>query len=93
MTVEDIKKAVSAVAEDFPIKRTVLFGSRADGSYTDKSDVDLIMEFSKPVTLIILALITERLETALGTEVDIVHGPIQSTDLLEIDSEVEIYVA
>lgn len=93
MTIEDIKSAVKAVAVEFPIKRTVLFGSRANGTFTEKSDVDLIMEFSQPVTLITIALITERLEETLGTSVDVIHGPIQSTDLLEIDKEVEIYVA
>lgn len=93
MTIDDIKSAVSAAAEEFPIKRTVLFGSRANGTFTEKSDVDLIMEFSRPVTLITLAMVSEKLENALGVSVDIVHGPLQGTDLLEIDKEVEIYVA
>lgn len=93
MTIEDIKEAVNAAAADFPIKRAVLFGSRANGTFTEKSDVDLIMEFSSPVTLITIALITERLEEILGTSVDIIHGPLQSSDMLEIDKEVEIYAA
>ena len=93
MTIEDIKSAVKAVALEFPIKRTVLFGSRANGTFTEKSDVDLIMEFSQPITLITIALITEQLESALGTSVDVIHGPIQNGDMLEIDTEVEIYVA
>lgn len=93
MTINDIKNAVMKTAKDFPITRVVLFGSRANGTYTEKSDVDLIMEFGKPVTLITISLISQRLEDMLNTSVDIVHGPVQSTDLLEIDKEVEIYVA
>ncbi len=93
MTIEDIKKAVSAAAVEFPIKRVMLFGSRANGTFTEKSDVDLIMEFNDPVTLITIALITERLEDTLGTGVDIIHGPLTSSDMLEIDKEVEIYAA
>ena len=93
MTIEDIRNAVKIVAKDYPITRAVLFGSRANGTSTDKSDVDLIMEFSKPITRITLALITERLEEILKTDVDVIHGPIQSTDMIEIDKEIEVYVA
>ena len=93
MTIEDIRNAVKIVAEDYPISRAVLFGSRANGTSTDKSDVDLIMEFSKPITLITLSLITERLEEILKIDVDVIHGPIQSTDMIEIDKEIEVYAA
>ncbi len=51
------------------------------------------MEFSKPITLITLSLITERLEEILKTDVDVIHGPIQSTDMIEIDKEIEVYAA
>ena len=93
MTIEDIRNAVKIVAKDFPITRAVLFGSRANGTFKENSDVDLIMEFSKPITLITLALITERLEEILKTDVDVIHGPIQSTDMIEIDKEIEVYAA
>ncbi|MBR5088683.1 MAG: nucleotidyltransferase domain-containing protein [Ruminiclostridium sp.] len=93
MTIEDIRNAVKAVADDYPISRAVLFGSRANGTSTDKSDVDLIMEFSKPITLITLSLIKERLEEILKTDVDVIHGPIQNTDMIEIDKEIEVYAA
>ncbi len=93
MTIEDIRNAVKIVAKDYPITRAVLFGSRANGTFKENSDVDLIMEFSKPITLITLALITERLEEILKTDVDVIHGPIQSTDMIEIDKEIEVYAA
>lgn len=93
MTFEDIKNAVQNVAKEFNITRATLFGSRANGTFRQDSDVDLIVEFGKPVTLITLALISQQLENALGVSVDIVHGPLQSTDFLEIDKEIEIYAA
>lgn len=93
MTIEDIRNAVKIVAKDYPITRAVLFGSRANGTFKENSDVDLIMEFCKPITLITLALITERLEEILKTDVDVIHGPIQSTDMIEIDKEIEVYAA
>lgn len=93
MSIDDIRNAVKAVAGEYPISRVVLFGSRANGTSTDDSDVDLIMEFSKPITLITLSLIKERLEEILKTDVDVIHGPIQNTDMIEIDKEIEDYAA
>ncbi len=46
MTLEIIKKAIMDIIPLYPIKRVVLFGSRASGKNQDNSDIDLIMEFS-----------------------------------------------
>ena len=46
MNLETMKKYVCEIASDYPIKRVVLFGSRADGSFREGSDVDLMMEFT-----------------------------------------------
>ncbi len=81
------------MVDEYRISRVVLFGSRANGTATPSSDVDLIVEFSTPVTLITLAMLSQALEEILHTSVDIIHGPIQSTDLLEIDREIELYAA
>ena len=93
MTIDDIRSAVLQVAKMYPVSRVVLFGSRANGTAKSDSDVDLIFEFSGQVTLITLALITQQLEELLHTSVDVIHGPIQTGDLLEIDKEIEIYAA
>ena len=93
MTIDDIKNAVKDVAVEFPISRTVLFGSRANGTFTPESDVDLIMEFNAPVTLITISKIKNRLESILETNVDIVHGPLQDDDMIEIENEIEVYKA
>ncbi|MBQ7559990.1 MAG: nucleotidyltransferase domain-containing protein [Synergistales bacterium] len=93
MNIDDIKSAVATASADFSIKRAVLFGSRANGSFSAESDVDLIIEFNTPVTLITLGLLKERLESILKTSVDIIHGPLRDTDMLEIDKEIEIYAA
>lgn len=91
MTIQKIQTAVSTAAEEFPIKRVALFGSQANGTSTENSDVDLIIEFSQPVSLITIAEVTQYLEQLLHKSVDVIHGPIQSSDLLEIDKEIEIY--
>lgn len=93
MTLDAIRKNVQKLAPEYPIKRVVLFGSRADGRQREDSDIDLIIEFTEAVSLITLSQIKMRLEAMLSLSVDIVHGPIRSDDLLEIDKEIELYVA
>ncbi len=93
MTLQDIKAAVFEVVKQYPISRVTLFGSQANGTASENSDVDLIIEFYKPVTLITLSKITESLENLLHTSVDVIHGPIRSTDMFIIDKEIEIYAA
>lgn len=93
MTISDIKKAVSSIVDLYPISRVVLFGSRADGTNKDNSDVDLIVEFDKPVTLIMIASLTETLKELLGFDVDVIHGPIRENDMIEVGKEIEIYAA
>ena len=93
MSIDEIKNAVLKVVDEYRISRVVLFGSRANGTATPSSDIDLIVEFSAPVTLITLSKLSQTLENILHTSVDVIHGPIQSTDLLEIDREIELYAA
>lgn len=93
MKTSKIRATVRAAAAHFSLRRVTLFGSQANGTATEKSDVDLLVEFSAPVTLLTLASLRDCLEELLGVPVDIVHGPLRSTDLLEIESEVPIYAA
>lgn len=93
MTIEQIKAVVSEVAMQYSIKNVKLFGSRADGTNKADSDVDLIIEFSVPVTLITISSLQCKLEEMLRLDVDIIHGSVRDTDLLEIGKEIEIYAA
>ena len=93
MTIDDIRKKVITIVNEYPIKKIVLFGSRATGSNGAESDVDLIVEFFSPITLLTLSRMRIQLEEILGVDVDLVHGPLQETDLLEIGKMVELYAA
>lgn len=93
MNNELIKEKVLLIAEEYPVKRIVLFGSRAEETNRENSDVDLIMEFFEPISLLTLSDIKLRLEGLLGLEVDIVHGPIRDGDLIEVGKEIELYAA
>ena len=93
MTIEMLKSSILTIVNDYPIKRITLFGSRAAGTEHEDSDVDLIMEFSLPISLLTLSMIKLKLEEILKVGVDIVHGPIEESDLIEIGKVVELYAA
>ncbi|MBR5958516.1 MAG: nucleotidyltransferase domain-containing protein [Salinivirgaceae bacterium] len=93
MTTDDIKKTVVTFVDKYSIKSIVLFGSRANGTNTANSDVDLIVEFFNPVSLITLSKLKLDVEAALGLDVDIVHGPLSSNAMIEVGKEVVLYAA
>ncbi len=48
-----------------------VFGSTARGEATDGSDVDLLVRFSKPKSLLTLVTLEQQFEDALGKPVDL----------------------
>ena len=52
MDIETMKKIIYPIAIEYPIKKITLFGSRADNTNRPDSDVDLIIEFSEPISLL-----------------------------------------
>lgn len=93
MMIGEISNAVIKIITKYSIKKVTLFGSRADGTNNDSSDVDLIIEFEKPVSLITLSMVQIELEGMLGVKVDVIHGPVMPGDLIEIRKEVVLYAA
>lgn len=93
MTIDSLKKVILSIANKYPIKKVFLFGSRAEKTDHENSDVDLIMEFFAPISLLTLSKIKLELEEILRLKVDIVHGPVRETDLIEIGKVVEVYAA
>lgn len=94
LTLTEITKAVTALAEEFNIKRVMLFGSYAEGKNTAESDVDLLIEFIMPaVSLFTLSAIKNRLEDILRVDVDVIHAPIPENALIKPEKVVEIYAA
>ncbi len=93
MNNDKIKEKLGVFIDKYSIKSMILFGSRAEGTNSPDSDVDLILEFSVPVSLITLSQIRIEMEEALGLDVDIVHGPLREEDILEIGKEIVLYAA
>ena len=57
---------------EFPIEKLGLFGSYARNEQQSESDLDILVEFSEPVTLFELVRLENELTTRLGVDVDLV---------------------
>lgn len=67
----DIVKAHQDRLNDFAVKDLFLFGSVARNEATAASDVDFLVNFSRPVGLFTLLGLKAFLEDLLGCDVDI----------------------
>ena len=81
------------IIKQYSITRVILFGSRAAGSNREDSDVDLIVEFAGSTSLLTLSRLKCDLEDVLELSVDVIHGPMEETDLIEVGKTVELYAA
>jgi uncharacterized protein len=57
--------------KDYSVKQIELFGSFSDDSYTDDSDIDLLVEFEKPIGWKYFSL-EIYLENIFGRKIDLV---------------------
>lgn len=92
-TLEEIKAIIAPIAKKYPLKNVYLFGSYARGEATEKSDIDLVMNFSETITLFTYTEIIEELEKLFGKKVDIVSHNSAGPRLLYqiIDEEILMY--
>lgn len=67
-TLKDLKPILH---KDFSVKKIGLFGSYSDDSYTEESDIDLLVEFEKPVGWKFFTL-EIFLEDIFGRKIDLV---------------------
>lgn len=89
---ESLKRASLVVSDKYPqLKRVYLFGSRADGTNRDDSDVDLLLELEGTVTLLTLSGIKIEFEELLGLPVDVVESPLPKDSFLQINRKVKIF--
>ena len=66
-----LRKHKPTLRTEFHVKEIYLFGSYTRGEQTAKSDIDILVEFEKPIGLKIVDL-KDYLEAILGTKVDVV---------------------
>ena len=71
-TVLSVLKAHYAELETHGVRSLLLFGSTARNEARDDSDIDLVVDFVRPVGLFALTRLQRELEDWLGRRVDLV---------------------
>jgi hypothetical protein len=71
IVIQAIKKHQGELREVYAVKSLALFGSVARNEAGPLSDVDMLVEFSRPVGLFGLFALQDRLEQILGCKVDL----------------------
>ncbi len=75
-TLEEIKKIIKnqkpILREKYHVSEIGLFGSYVRGDQKKKSDVDILVEFEKPISLLKLVNLENFLADVMGIKVDVV---------------------
>lgn len=74
--ISTLKLAMPELAARFGVRHLMLFGSFARGDERPDGDVDVLVEFDRPITLFGLASLQAHLEKLLGRSVDV--GPLDA---------------
>jgi predicted nucleotidyltransferase len=69
-----LRAALPGLREEWPIRSLALFGSRVRDDSTPGSDLDVLVEFARPVPLSAFLALEERLAAITGLRVDLVSA-------------------
>ena len=70
--IQEIKDKIQPIAESNDISYAAVFGSVARGDDKPESDLDLLVRFSQPKSLLDFSRINDKLNEILGRQVDLV---------------------
>lgn len=92
LSIEKIRAEATNTVTKYGVKKVLLFGSYADGTANDDSDVDFVVEFNTAaVSLFVLSQLKYELEEKLGKQVDVIHGPLTDKSMIKADKVVSLY--
>lgn len=72
MKIRDIQQKTLPIFEDFGVTYAALFGSFARGQATEKSDIDFLVRFGRPIGMLGYMRFINHLELQLQRKVDVV---------------------
>jgi hypothetical protein len=79
MSKQDIQNIIVSYLKDYNPDRVSLFGSYARNEDTPSSDIDILVKFNSPHSLLTLITIENELSDKLGIKVDLVtEGAIKN---------------
>jgi uncharacterized protein len=72
--VATLRAALPDLREQWPIRSLALFGSRVRDDATPDSDLDVLVEFNRPIALSSFLALKERLTAITGLRIDLVSA-------------------
>lgn len=86
---EILRQKQQYLASEYGVTRIGIFGSCAKGTSGQASDVDLLLEFARPIGLRFIELV-DYLESLLGTRVDVLTpAGLRAIRIAHIAQEIE----
>ena len=82
-SIEELKSIISPVAYRHGVESVSLFGSYSKGLATSESDVDLLIEKGRPMSLFQLTGFRNELEDILRLPVDVVTTSSEDKEFLQ----------
>ena len=71
--IEEIKRKILPILQGYGVRRVGLFGSCVRGEMREDSDIDMLVEIEKNISLLDFAGLKIEIEDALGKKVDLVE--------------------
>ena len=78
--------------QQYNVRSLALFGSYSRGDNTDKSDVDILVDFEKPISGLLFVNLAEDIERCVGLPADVVPMDGVKPRYLNVIREDLIYV-
>ncbi|HPA45880.1 MAG TPA: nucleotidyltransferase family protein [bacterium] len=87
-----LRREYPHLISEYGVKRLGLFGSYAQGHPTESSDIDILVEFDRPLGFRFVGF-TEYLETLLGKPVDVLTpAGVQSIRIDGVAESIEEHI-
>ena len=73
MLLDSLKKQIMGILDKYPVSKAAIFGSFARGEENKDSDIDLLIETSKPVSMFVILKMEKELGQITKRKIDIVE--------------------
>jgi uncharacterized protein len=73
--INTLRAALPALRTEWPIRSLALFGSRVRDDFRADSDLDILVEFARPIPLSRYLALEDKLAELTGHRIDLVCGP------------------
>ena len=71
--INKIKQKILPILQEYGVEKVALFGSCVRGEIEEDSDIDILVEIKKDISLLDFVGLKQKIEEALGRNVDLVE--------------------